>query len=271
MPKVVTFTVYNFDELSPDAQQHATVALSKLVRMRTIPPHDNDDIARTVYSALAEKLGTPLDMEQKPYPAVPFVIICDWRLTGGGTYLSLGGTLDRQNAPALTWGDNDIEGILLDGGGLSTCVGVLAPDVSDAGIGGMAKRVRGLQDEVFAAVAYALKVAEQLAHYLNSDDRWCAQARAEESGTFLYLADGSIYSGPKPDDEPEEINGFRANDLVEWTTAAGDMNGPWEIRKLYQPDSHHDEPWAGLRRPDDHSHGTAGPLRLLRKTNTNRS
>jgi hypothetical protein len=102
----MSVTVYSFDELDPQAQDHA---IEQVRQQQIDAPWDSTDIEmieESIVYALAEALRAPGwdTYGEGDFPGIPHLNLREWDLDRGQS-LTVSGYLDRANAPGLPWVD----------------------------------------------------------------------------------------------------------------------------------------------------------------------
>lgn len=103
-------TVYQFSELTPDAQENAVLHVRELLAGDWWDSSDQDDIQDAMVYTLAERLGSPRwdTHGSVDFPGIATVTVQSWDL-GRRQHLAVSGTLTRENAPLLPWVDGITE------------------------------------------------------------------------------------------------------------------------------------------------------------------
>lgn len=102
----ITIRVYEFDELSDQAQERAVEVIREKLDGVWWDSADNEDVQDAIVYALAGKLGTPGRdaYGAADFPGVDGVSVDGWDVDRHQS-LAVSGRLDRDNAPALPWAD----------------------------------------------------------------------------------------------------------------------------------------------------------------------
>jgi hypothetical protein len=196
------FNVYTLDELEPDARQRAIETIAEKLGGDWWDQHDIDNVNEAIAYALATALGTPgrENWGEADFPGIDGVKLGGWNLDRG-SYLTLRGTLTRENAPALPWADGIIEVNLTNGYGrdetgidVETDEDDLDPD-NELDLTVVREQCRALADAMETAVEdamhAAMKVGREQMEYISS-----AEAAVEhiEANEREFYEDGTLYA-----------------------------------------------------------------------------
>jgi hypothetical protein len=197
-----SFVVYHLDELEPAAREKAVEAIAAKLGGEWWDSSDIDDVSDVIRYTLANEFGTPGhgDYGVGDFPGIDGVTLDGWDLDGGG-YLSLSGTLTRENAPRLPWTDGLVE-VTLVGGRDYTSISVEIDEdevdlmnLPDLGRN-RADRVRFIGGEMGQAVrnamSAALKSGRDEVAYRTSPEYAEGVIEANE---YEFLEDGTPYFG----------------------------------------------------------------------------
>ena len=184
-----TITVYEFAELSAQAQERAVQVVSGKLMNEWWGGHDIARLRETMVYELASKLGYPGlgDHGVYGFPGIDGVELYEWSMDGPN-YVAARGTLTRDNAPGLPWVEGMVE-VMLTSGGDHTGIDVLPGWDTEQ------ERVAydAMEKAVKDALAAALQAGVEELEYMSS----ATYARNHiEGGEWLFLADGQLYEGP---------------------------------------------------------------------------
>jgi hypothetical protein len=199
-------TVYPFDELDSQAQDHA---IEQVQQEQINAPWDSADIEmieETIVYALAEALRAPGwdTYGEGDFPGIPHVRMLGWDLDRGQS-LTVSGQLDRANAPGLPWVDG-IDAVELGGmrHGTEVTVTVSEPDCTCPvdtywHAEDCAPIAPAVTDEHISAIEDAVTDALHAAWTAGRDEleSWHSTDYARElvaNGAYEFTVDGGLYT-----------------------------------------------------------------------------